>query len=79
MLWKKIVLKIKKINWRVNIKTNTLYNQHFHIGAFKLLHVVTYKWKYINIVNSSTSILSQLKEMKSCKNSVEFANAGMRL
>ena len=31
----------------------------------KILHVVTYKWQYINILNSSGFFLSELEEIKS--------------
>ena len=51
--------------------TKTLYNQHNFIEEIKLLQVVTYEWKYINIVNSSKFILSEIEEMKNRKNRVE--------
>ena len=52
-----------------------MYNLHIYIEKITILHVVTYKWKYINIVNSSDLFLSELEEMKSCLYRVETANA----
>ena len=56
-----------------------MYNLHVYIEKKEVLHVVTYKGKYINIVNSSNFFLSELEEMKICIYRVENANAGMRL
>ena len=66
MLCKKIVLKFKNVNKRVQIKINTLYNLHIYIEENEKLHVVAYQWKYIDILNSSNFFLSELEEKKSC-------------
>ena len=79
MLSEKIEEKFKIGNQRVQTTTNTLYNLYIYIEKNEILNVVTYKWKYINIVNSSKFFLSELEEMKSCIYRVETANAGMRL
>ena len=57
----------------------TLYNRHIYIEENNILHVVTYKRRYIDIVNSSNFFLSELEEMKSCIYRVETAKAGMLL
>ena len=44
----------------------TLYNLHINIRENEKLHVITYEWKYINIVNSCSFFLSEFEEMKSC-------------
>ena len=43
---------------RVQIITNTLFNMHIYIEKIEMLHVVTSKWKYSNIVNSSNFFFS---------------------
>ena len=43
-----------------------MYNLHNYIGEIEKLHVITYEWKYINIVNSCNYFLSEFGEMKSC-------------
>ena len=50
-----------------------------YIGGFKILQVVIYKLKYIDIKNSSEFFLSEPDEMKSCIFCVDTTNAGMRL
>ena len=44
-----------------------MYNLHIHNREFEKLQVITYEWKYINIVNSCNFLLSEFEEMKSCK------------
>ena len=44
----------------------TLYNLHVYIRKIAKLQVITYEWKYINIVNSYNFFLSEFEEMKSC-------------
>ena len=56
-----------------------MYNMRIYIEKNEILHVVTYKWKYINILNSSIPFLSELEEMKSCIYRIESANAVVRL
>ena len=56
-----------------------MYNLHIYIEKFDLLLVVTYKWKYIDIVNSSNFFFTELEKTKSCIYRVETASAGMRL
>ena len=56
-----------------------MYNLHMYIREIEKLNVITYEWKYINIVNSGNFFLSEFEEMKSCINGVETANAGMGL
>ena len=56
-----------------------MYNLHIHVREIAKLHVVTYEWKYINIVKSCNFFLSEFEEMKSCIYGVETANAGMGL
>ena len=56
-----------------------MYSLHLYIRENAKLHVVTYEWKYINIVNSCNFFLSEFEEMRSCKYRVETANAGMGL
>ena len=55
-----------------------MYNLHIY-KKIRKLHVITYEWKYINIVNSCNFFLSEFEEMKSCIYRVETANAGMGL
>ena len=43
-----------------------MYNLHIYITEIEKLHVITYEWKYINIVNFSNSFLLEFEEMKSC-------------
>ena len=59
--------------------TKTLYNLHIYIKEKKLLHVVTFRRKYINNMNSSILFLSELEEMKTCLYGSEDANAGIGL
>ena len=54
-----------------------MYNLHIYIREIEKLHVITYEWKYINIVNSSNFFLSESEVMESCIFRVETANAGM--
>ena len=57
-----------------------MYNRHIYNREIeKKLHVITYKWKYTNIVNTCNFFLSEFEEMKSCIYRVETANAGMGL
>ena len=42
-----------KVNEKVSILANTLYNLHSCIGESEILHVNTHEWKYNNIMNSS--------------------------
>ena len=56
-----------------------MYNLHIYKRKIEKLHVITYEWKYINIVNSCNCFLSEFEEMKSCRYRVETANAGMGL
>ena len=58
--------------------TNTFYNLHNYIQGYKILHAVTHKWEYIDIMNSSNFTKSEVERMKSCKYRVETGNAGMR-
>ena len=55
-----------------------MYNLHIYIEGIEKIRVITYEWKYINIVNSC-KVLSEFEEMKSCINRVENANVGMGL
>ena len=57
----------------------TLYNLQVYIEDKKVLHVVLYGRKYLNITISSTFFLAVFEEMKSCLYCVEAANAGMAL
>ena len=52
---------------------------HIYNRKIGKLHVITYEWKYVNIVNSCNFFLSEFEEMKSCINCVETADAGMGL
>ena len=52
--------------------------QKLHI-YIQELHVITYKRKYVNIVNSCNFLLSKLEEMKSCIYRVKTANTWVRL
>ena len=80
MLCKEIDSNFKKIEKRVQIVTKTLYNLHFYIEKTEIIHVIIYKWKYTNIVNSSNLLfLSELEEMKSSKYRVKNINPGMGL
>ena len=54
-----------------------MYNLHIYNREIEKLHVNTYEWKYINIVNSCNFFLSEFEEMKSCIYRVETANAGI--
>ena len=45
----------------------------------RLLHVVIYKRKYTNIVNSSVFVLLETEQMNSGIDHVETANAGLAL
>ena len=56
---------------------NTLYNLHHYIRAIGILYIITYDWKYNNIMNSCNFILLESEEMKSCTDRVETANAGI--
>ena len=57
----------------------TLCNLHIYLKENKLLHVFTYKRKYINFRNWSIIFLVEYDEMKSCINRVELANAELLL
>ena len=59
--------------------TKTLLNLHIYIGDNKLLQVVTFKWEYINIVNSSNCFLTEFEEMKNSIYCVEATKAGIVL
>ena len=61
------------------MKTKTWYNLHVYIETNEILQLVIYKWKYIDIVNSSIFFLLEIEEMKSCIYRVETANAVMVL
>ena len=63
MLRRKIHFEFKKVIYRVQIKTITLYNLHVYIRKFELLHIINYKWKYMNVVNSGIFFLSDLEEL----------------
>ena len=52
---------------------------HIYIRETETLHVITFEWKYINIVNSCNFCLSEFEEKESCIIRVETANAGMGL
>ena len=56
-----------------------MYNLHIYLREYEKLNVITYEWKYINIVNSCNFFLSEFEEMKSCVYRVEAANDGMGL
>ena len=43
------------------------------------LQVITYEWKYINMLNSYNFFLSEFEELKSCIYRAETANIGMGL
>ena len=43
-----------------------MYNLHIYKRKIEKLHIVTYKWKYINIMKSCNFFLSELEEIKSC-------------
>ena len=45
---------------------NTLNNLQTYIEKKGILYVVTFKRKYIDIVNSSNLFLSDFEEMKGC-------------
>ena len=52
---------------------------HTYIRDTEKLHVFTYEWKYLNILNSCKFFLSESEKMRSCIYRVETANAGMGL
>ena len=52
---------------------------HIYNREIEKLQKITYKWKYINIVNSCSFFLLEYEEMKRCIHRVETANAGMGL
>ena len=52
---------------------------HIYIREFEKLHVITYEWNYINIMNSCDFFLSEFGEMKPCIYRVETANYEMGL
>ena len=56
-----------------------MYNLHIYNGEFEKLQVITYEWKYINIMKSPNFFLPEFDEMKSCIQRVETANAVMWL
>ena len=56
-----------------------MYNLYTYIIKVALLHLLTYRWKYINIVSSSNSFLSEFQKMKGCLNRVKNANNAIRL
>ena len=51
----------------------------FYIEKVKILQVITYNWKYINVLNSLSFLLSEFEEMTRCIHRIETANAGMEL
>ena len=59
--------------------TNTSYKQHIYNEIAKKIHVITYKTEYNKILNSSNFFLTELEEMKSCKNREETVSTGMGL
>ena len=54
-------------------------NLHILIRESGKILVITFEWKYINIVNSCNFFLSDFEKMKSCIYRVETANARMGL
>ena len=56
-----------------------LYNLHIYVKVTEKFYVITYEWKYINIVNSCIFVLLEFEAMKSCIYRVETANAAMGL
>ena len=56
-----------------------MYNLHIYNKKIGKLHVITYEWEYINIVNSCDFFLLEFEDMKSCIYRVEPANAGMAI
>ena len=56
-----------------------MYYLHVYIEKNETLHLITYNWNYINVVNSVNCFLSELEEVKSCIYRVESASAGIRL
>ena len=58
---------------------NTFDNLHIYFRENETKHLFTYKWKYINIVNSSNFFLSAFEEIESCVHRAETANVGMWL
>ena len=59
--------------------SKSLYNLHVYFEEIEILHVITYKGKYVKFMNSVKFFLSEQGEMKSCIYRVETANAGMRM
>ena len=56
-----------------------MYNLHIYFRENEKLHVITYEWKYITIVNACIFFLLEIEEQKRCIYRVETANAGMGL
>ena len=65
MLCKKVGFKLKRNDWIIQKITETLNNLHAYLEKHDILDVLTFIWKYIDIVNSVCFILWELEEMKS--------------
>ena len=51
----------KKVNQSVYVSAKTLYKLHIYIREIENLQVITYEWKYSNIVNSCKFSLSEFE------------------
>ena len=57
-----------------------MQNFRIYLVQTEILHVVTYEWEYINIVNTGEFFLSELEEMQSgIYRAVTTTKAGMEL
>ena len=79
LLIKKNGIMFKKFNLRVQMITKTLYNMHIYLGENERLHFVSYKRKYISIMNCSKFLLAEIEEMESGIYRVGAANTGTGL
>ena len=55
------------------------YKLHIYLKWLKKLHVITYEWEYINILNPCNFFLSKLEEVKSCMYCIKAGYTWVRL
>ena len=66
---KRLIQNFKKVKETVYIWTNTSYRLNFYNEIVIILHVITIKTEYKNILNSSYFFVTELEEKKNCKKS----------
>ena len=59
--------------------TKAMCKQQIYIDDTEVLHVVTHKMRYMNVLNLNKFFLAEFEEMKNCLNRVKAGNYGMGL